>query len=346
MDIVVDTNVLWGDYFCRSPRMQSLFDFLKRENNALVIPKVVYEELLNLFRHDLEDRLMELTAAHRKLKQVLSKPKDIVLREVNVDEEVECLKKFYTDNFDSGLFKLIDYPKVEIAKLVDMAVRRVKPFKENDKGFRDAVLWLSLLKYLETFHCPAIFISKNTHDFCGPDKQNLHPQLLHTIQSLKTDLLFYPSVDDFLRNQSVKVEGINKTWLKKALSGTDIGDRIKSTFEDDKAHRVANLIYQRYEEATGYFEIDEADIEVEDFFIYKLMNGNFYLNVEFSGYLTIRVEVEVLEYYEWFSHEHETWNPEIIGKLSLKVVDGQISDMKVEEVDIDISWMKTFTPSS
>ncbi|MCK4427636.1 MAG: DUF4935 domain-containing protein [candidate division Zixibacteria bacterium] len=343
MDIVVDTNVLWGDYFCRSSRMQSLFDFLKREKSALIIPRVVYEELLNLFEHDLQDRLKKLTGAQGKLKQILSKPEDIVLREVEVDEEVERLKKFYTGNFDSSLFKLIDYSKVEIAKLVDMAVRRVKPFKGNDKGFRDAVLWLSLLKYFETCGSSLIFISRNIHDFCGPDKQNLHPQLQKMVQGFKSDLLFYPSVDDFLRNKSVKVEGIDKTWLNKALLDTDIEDRIISIFEDDKAGRVTELIYQRWEEATGWFEIEEADIKVDDFFIYKLMNENLYLSVKFSGCLGIRVETQVEEFLESLSYEHETWNPEIIGELSLKIIDGQVADIKVEEVDIDISWMKVFT---
>lgn len=67
MDIVLDTNILRNDFQLRSSEFKLIFDYLGRTNGKVILPKVVFDEVLNIHRKELEVRASKMENAIRHL---------------------------------------------------------------------------------------------------------------------------------------------------------------------------------------------------------------------------------------------------------------------------------------
>ncbi|MGA9805023.1 MAG: hypothetical protein WA383_18120 [Terriglobales bacterium] len=61
--IALDSNVLIGDYWLRSPSFVLLREFLNKTKADLIVPQIVFDEVVNHHKEDLE----ELKSGTRKL---------------------------------------------------------------------------------------------------------------------------------------------------------------------------------------------------------------------------------------------------------------------------------------
>jgi hypothetical protein len=79
-------------------------------------------------------------------------------------------------------FTHLPYPKVTHELLVQRALDRRRPFRENGTGYRDALLWYAILEYLEQTRKPCALVTGNTIDF---GQGELHPDLRRDLEVLK-----------------------------------------------------------------------------------------------------------------------------------------------------------------
>ncbi|MEW7849252.1 PIN domain-containing protein [Massilia aurea] len=79
----------------------------------------------------------------------------------------------------------IGYDKVPNEYVVQKALKLKKPFSDGEKGFRDALIWLSFLMHVKdhSVEGDVAFITNNKNDFFanGADGLQLHPDLIDDI---------------------------------------------------------------------------------------------------------------------------------------------------------------------
>ena len=71
MNVVFDSNIFRQDMGLRSNRVTVLLDYLRRTESRLVIPQVVWEELLANYERLLRQEAGKLEQAHREVKKIL-----------------------------------------------------------------------------------------------------------------------------------------------------------------------------------------------------------------------------------------------------------------------------------
>lgn len=77
----------------------------------------------------------------------------------------------------------LDYPAIPHNELVQRALKRRKPFAEH-KGYRDALIWESVLELAKQDEDDLVFISTNYKDFgVNKSSEQLHPHLLEDLQN-------------------------------------------------------------------------------------------------------------------------------------------------------------------
>ena len=87
-----------------------------------------------------------------------------------------------------------DFPSEESGKMED---KPKKPFDENGKGFRDALIWLSILDFAEIIEDrKVIFISNNHKDFSESKMNLLHPDLIEETRLRNVEILYYISINN------------------------------------------------------------------------------------------------------------------------------------------------------
>ena len=203
--IVLDTNIFCRDFYARGTQMQLL---LKMGN--IIVPEIVFDETLNKHREKIRDAG---STAQKKVEEYNRLAYDeikIDFEEKYADEDTRY-ETFLTDLLLShGVYPPEGYPNVEHKIVVARALARKKPFKPDGReGYRDYLVWRTVLEIVKRYTEPVHFVSENPKDFADEkDKKKLHPDLLEEMKQLQIDttkLTYWSSLKDFI-DEVVKPE--------------------------------------------------------------------------------------------------------------------------------------------
>ncbi len=153
-----------------------LFGGLRRAGLSLAVPETARDEAVNRFREE----CMRLQASVRKLTREASRvlgsqpPHGFQMLD-SIDSLVKVYISSMQETFQEHGVRVLAYPTVAHQELVARALARKRPFAENGSGYRDALIWHSLLELLRAGESPFAFITANTRDF--GEAPNLHPDL-------------------------------------------------------------------------------------------------------------------------------------------------------------------------
>jgi len=169
--IVLDTNFVYLDEQnnldrCFNYTIAEIKEFIKKynlNNISIVMPEIVFWERI-------KQRLNEIRRIVEKIDLLFKK---LIPFSVKIDKEkysdkdyekklVKTNKKFLEQN-DVIIIKNI---KINQSQLIDRAINYIKPFSKGDKGFKDTIIWLSILENAKKNEdINYIFCTKNAKDY-------------------------------------------------------------------------------------------------------------------------------------------------------------------------------------
>jgi len=172
-NIIIDTNFIFSEFRGNlkkdilSPSIFELKDFVDNyeltKKIKIHLPQIVLEERIaqimvkiNETQKVIDERFRILTGFGISTNQSYKKK--------NYEK---ILNKELTDLIKENKFSVIKMPKITIDKVKKRALKNFPPFKkEGDRGFKDTIIWLSIIQYAKKYQDEAfIFITKNTTDF-------------------------------------------------------------------------------------------------------------------------------------------------------------------------------------
>ncbi len=180
--IVFDTNILRRTLsngltyheFSFTNEYEELEDFIKKNNlNNLIhisIPKIVIKELCI-------QKISQFNGDKNKLKEILNRLRLVI--DSTLFEREEEIDKFDCDNYVRKLIddfiirkdlKIIDFPDRKISKIFERIVKRAlekkPPFnKSSGAGFKDVLIWESLLNYKDINNYNMVIFITNDKGF-------------------------------------------------------------------------------------------------------------------------------------------------------------------------------------
>ena len=164
MMIVLDTTETFADLRMDGANHTFLRSFVSRNPVKLVVPQIVVEETVNHFRESLSAHLQEARHAIRSVTRLAPDASVSISGDLSI--EAECNK--YREHLKNRLL-LADqasYRDVDVASLVQRALFRRKPFDSGGKvGFRDAVLWETILQVAKSQPGEIVLVTRNKKDF-------------------------------------------------------------------------------------------------------------------------------------------------------------------------------------
>lgn len=197
MIIFIDTNIFFNHWYLENANFKYLFNYLENSSSILAIPEIICEEVDGKFKSEFskiknqyKDNVMQLNAFT---------PEKIVpnFESLNIDYS---FKNELEKSTDSIVF--IKYNDIPNDDLVNRAIKRIRPFKDDDKGFRDTLIWLSFINFLkkEKVNKKIAFINNNPTDFYDNSKKELHSDLLNDLDNLniKNEFKIYHSIKEFI----------------------------------------------------------------------------------------------------------------------------------------------------
>lgn len=305
MLIFIDTNVFFNHWHLRAPLFDLLANYVSNERATVLVSEVVCEEMNAKFRSERTSAEKELAKALRRATDFQFDPKTIVAPALDEEYDFRVILAARFENL-----KIVSFDTVPHSLLVPRAISAIRPFRDNEKGYRDSLMWLSLLEYLRTKHSnrgELVFINANSHDFFRTDSTELklHPDLEVDLSKGGFDGILRPfnSLKDFADAKIDKV--------LHSIKHEEFEERFGDEMERLAADEAIDYLQKMSLPATQEF-LEEAELprrcarairsfEVEDFegvedpevlSLSPLMGGSLYVRYRFN-LLTVIFTVEV-----------------------------------------------------
>lgn len=222
--VVLDANYLVADW-----RLTSLPSMLLRHMTweyrwQVAIPQVALSEAAATFQRAV-DEVETATSALMKKRRRLGFPHDLPPSEpVNyLDYMAELL-----DEKVLG-FEILPVPEVGHADLIERAVHRRPPFDAKGSGYRDALIWASVVELVADGH--EVVLASLDNDFAGPEGQ-LDASLAAEVAELKGTVVLVKNLGTWLigklpwesPNVGAALADANEREFSKYLMESDIVD--------------------------------------------------------------------------------------------------------------------------
>lgn len=226
MDIILDSNIFLSDIRLAKAGFEGLFAYLRRTGNHLVIPEVVFQEVLARHKDRLSDSIDRANSSWNNVRH-WQLSDGVNLPEVDVDAASKAL--FARLNQPTKWVKSIRYDNSSKITPMDVALRginRLKPASAEGEQLRDVLLWMQLLEYAQESDREIAFITQNKKDFCGKDGSGLHPDLVQECAKLGIKVHFYFDIVEFLREHSLAQSPFSESQLPPELTFTALDSKL------------------------------------------------------------------------------------------------------------------------
>ena len=241
MYILIDTNIFFDNWFLKSPQFSLLANFLNNTKSILLIPSVICEEVDHKYKSEVSEFLVQASTIQRKYKKYGIS--------IQINAETTAIEDFDFQKILSLKFdfvEIIQYNGISHETLVHKALNGKRPFRDKEKGYRDALIWLSAILHLKQRNDShkVAFITNNVSDFFEIKKEEifLHKDLLEDLiqYDVKNDFLLYTSLKNFIdANIEPVIHNFNhEEFIEK------YGDLLESSASDYAIDYLNNLPIQ------------------------------------------------------------------------------------------------------
>ena len=208
MKFFIDTNVFYNNWFLENANFKYFLHFINNNYHELIVSKVVVAEVENIRNRELNQAISEITKMSKKVKSLTS------LTDLNLASQIKTNDYDLISILNSKVDNLtiIDCDSVTHFEVIQRSMKLIKPFTENEKGYRDTLIWLSFLEHLikNDIQQDIIFITENKSDFFKPKSPvpTFHPELENDISNkkIKAKIIPFTSLFSFVSSSINKDE--------------------------------------------------------------------------------------------------------------------------------------------
>ena len=228
--LVPDTCVLFGDPFVEGPTAKTILAAENETGIRLVIPEIVVDEL----RRHVEERLSEAVQGAEKARREYAKLSGVapymVDLSISVSQRKAVLERFeqrFQHLTKEG--RILKHPNVTTKELVDRSIRVQAPFKVNDRGMRDTLIWLTVKDFLLKNGELGLQIVLVTNDEAFYEKKGYNKLNSSLLQEIKKtgiplcSIIATRSLQDVIE-QFISGKLAQADWVSVALEGGQIED--------------------------------------------------------------------------------------------------------------------------
>jgi predicted nucleic acid-binding protein len=202
MLVVLDTNIIVGDFHLSGTAARVFLQQLPRSSHALHMPQIVIDEVVNKYRSEWEQLRRNTEKPRKETAKRVQLPIEPMITPAQVDQRVDEYRTELRNRLASVSATVVPYPKTPHDKLARREMERKRPFSETGAGYRDSLIWETVLEILDGTEQVVALITADK-DFADKNGQ-LYPELLDdlTARGIRHDRVrVFKSLDDFIRQE-------------------------------------------------------------------------------------------------------------------------------------------------
>lgn len=176
---IVDTNIVVADWTLHGALFTLLRGAVQKMAAKLLVPQVVMDEIRGKAEGEITQRVREISRAQKAINRLVPYPIDAG----DTAALVEGYMGLLHGSLDELGARTLPYPTISHDKIVGRIIRAARPFNEGERGYRDFLIWMTILDYVRTHQDETIvFVSENVRDFALDNRW--HPDLLADLERM------------------------------------------------------------------------------------------------------------------------------------------------------------------
>jgi len=183
MKVVLDSTEIVSHGNLRSPTYERLFQAVTDGVLTVYVPQVVLDEVLHHRRREIQQELEKIA----KNLDTLYQWGATRYTRLTAAEALQIAQSYQRDvmaRMNEAGVPVLPYPAVAHQRLNEMASLRRKPFNNKGGGYKDALIWFSVLELAQASTDSIVLVSSNSDDFASEAKDALHSDLASVMQEL------------------------------------------------------------------------------------------------------------------------------------------------------------------
>ncbi|MDO9354119.1 MAG: PIN domain-containing protein [Solirubrobacteraceae bacterium] len=213
--VLLDSNIYCGDWFLRGAPFRYLCHFLNNEGHTLLVPRVVLEEVANVRLRKFSEEAVVAGRAIAALNRLNGN--DITTASTLPAAKKYELLSLLKESIEGVV--VLEYNTLPHDEIFQRALKVQRPFREGEKGYRDTLIWMSLLAFLKTQNRPeqVAFITTNKNDFFTQSEDaEFHPDLRADLTG--ANVVPFKSLAAFVdRHVDKDLHGIDRVMLRPEI---------------------------------------------------------------------------------------------------------------------------------
>jgi hypothetical protein len=213
MHIILDSNIYAADYRMNGVAFQSLFEYMRRTESRLVLPRVIREEVVIDYGRRLKTGAKAFEDACRKYHHLDLESDVLNFRKPDGKYAMKRLRRKLMKPADGVVpiyFHEITGDFLQEAFM--RGIHRARPANNNGEELRDVILWLWTLAYSDKAGTEVVFVSGDG-GFWADDA--IHPDIDRDLSSKNGKLHIYRSIQDFLKAHAPTPVEVTEEWSQK-----------------------------------------------------------------------------------------------------------------------------------
>jgi hypothetical protein len=282
MDVALDANEFLSDPRMQSVRFQTLLAYLRQTESRLLIPKIVWDEVIARYPERISKPYKEAVNNVGTLRNLLLAAKIPKIPELKVEKEIAAMRrKLKTPSPHVKALILGNFSEVSVEEVARRGVERIPPANPQGEELRDVIVWLMVLAHAKKAGAEIAFIS---HDGHFREGDVLHPKLQDDLEGGKIKLHYYKAIDDFIKAHAPSPRDLTEEEALRLLSMPVVLD----LFEIE-----ARRFFPRYWGSETEVDISERKLQFHRAALYDV-GGSQFGEMEVLG--TLHVTLATTEY--------------------------------------------------
>lgn len=171
--VVLDSNVWLTEQLLRSNSARRLLDHARSGAVRLIVPEVVLDEVAGKIRRESEELLVKVGSLRESAKRFMDTSSFDELK-VRISQNSEGVAERLRDLSDQFQMTKCEVSEIGHSSLILRAINRRRPFNEKGSGYRDALIWHTVIDLAASSTADVHFVS-NDSAFFG--QNGLHEHL-------------------------------------------------------------------------------------------------------------------------------------------------------------------------
>ena len=177
MHIVLDANAIVSEGFGNSRQFRALLSVSTALSHTIVVPQVVIDEVVSRFSQSMVNEVEAVRNKLNKLSNWMDRSLESPVGSLNLKGETELFASTLKNKLEDANVVVVGYPDTTHEVLVGRATSRTRPFNETGSGYRDTLIWMSVLDLVPHTTERVILVAADKVFAINKDNDHLHGEL-------------------------------------------------------------------------------------------------------------------------------------------------------------------------